>query len=103
MSSFCRDGRPRARTPLSALRQALSRPERRWTASLAEAFSAVLTDEGTRFVESARRLLEDYDEAVAEGDNRAMQRRLVLVALFCSISGMSAQRLLVSHRRRIHG
>lgn len=36
---------------------------------------AVLTDEGQRFLASARRLLEDYDEAVAELDERSRQPR----------------------------
>jgi DNA-binding transcriptional LysR family regulator len=35
----------------------------------------VLTDEGTRFLDSARRLLEDYDEAVAALDERSRQPR----------------------------
>jgi len=35
----------------------------------------VLTDEGLRFLESARRLLEDYEEAVAELDERTRQPR----------------------------
>lgn len=35
----------------------------------------VLTDEGQRFLESARRLLEDYDEAVAGLDERTRQPR----------------------------
>jgi DNA-binding transcriptional LysR family regulator len=35
----------------------------------------VLTDEGARFLESARRLLEDYDEAVAALDERTRQVR----------------------------
>lgn len=33
----------------------------------------VLTDEGLRFLESARRLLEDYEEAVAELDERTVR------------------------------
>jgi len=33
----------------------------------------VLTDEGLRFLESARRLLEDYEEAVADLDERAVR------------------------------
>lgn len=33
------------------------------------------TDEGARFLDSARRLLEDYDEAVAELDERAREPR----------------------------
>src|SRR5215212_7874951 len=33
----------------------------------------VLTDEGSRFLDSARRLLEDYDEAVAALDARTRQ------------------------------
>jgi DNA-binding transcriptional LysR family regulator len=33
----------------------------------------VLTEEGTRFLPSARRLVEDYDESVAELDRRARQ------------------------------
>ena len=41
----------------------------------------VLTDEGARFVDSARRLLEDYDEAVAELDQRTREPRgLVRIA-----------------------
>lgn len=35
----------------------------------------VLTDEGLRFLESARRLLEDYEEAVADLGERARQPR----------------------------
>lgn len=35
----------------------------------------VLTDEGTRFVDSARRLLEDYDEAIAALDEGTRQPR----------------------------
>jgi len=35
----------------------------------------VVTDEGLRFLESARRLLEDYEEAVADLDERARQPR----------------------------
>lgn len=35
----------------------------------------VLTDEGLRFLESARRLLEDYEEAVADLDERTRQPR----------------------------
>ena len=35
----------------------------------------VLTDEGQRFLERARRLLEDYDEAVADLDERTRQPR----------------------------
>ncbi len=42
---------------------------------------AALTDEGMRFVESARRLLEDYDEAVADLDLRKREPRgLVRIA-----------------------
>ncbi|MBW8758756.1 MAG: LysR family transcriptional regulator, partial [Burkholderiales bacterium] len=33
----------------------------------------VLTDEGLRFLESARRLLEDYEEAVADLDERTVR------------------------------
>ena len=41
----------------------------------------VLTDEGQRFVESARRLLDDYEEAVAELDQRTREPRgLVRIA-----------------------
>lgn len=41
----------------------------------------VLTDEGLRFVASARRLLEDYDEAVADLDQRTREPRgLVRIA-----------------------
>lgn len=36
---------------------------------------AVLTDEGLRFLDSARRLVEDYEEAVASLDERARQPR----------------------------
>ncbi len=40
-----------------------------------------LTDEGLRFVDSARRLLEDYDEAVADLDQRTREPRgLVRIA-----------------------
>src|SRR5947199_387949 len=35
----------------------------------------VLTEEGTRFLDSAKRLLEDYDEAVAALDERTRQPR----------------------------
>ncbi|WP_077036245.1 LysR family transcriptional regulator [Pelomonas sp. KK5] len=42
---------------------------------------ATLTDEGLRFLESARRLLEDYDEAVADLDLRRREPRgLVRIA-----------------------
>jgi len=58
---------------------------------------ATLTDEGVRFLESARRLLEDYDEAVADLDLRTREPRgLVRIAAPMALGELRLNTLMLS-------
>jgi DNA-binding transcriptional LysR family regulator len=57
---------------------------------------ATLTDEGVRFVERARRLLEDYDEAVADLDSRTREPRgLVRIAAPVALGELQLNALMM--------
>ncbi len=57
---------------------------------------AMLTDEGVRFAESARRLLEDYEEAVADLDLRTREPRgLVRIAAPVALGELKLNTLML--------
>lgn len=57
---------------------------------------AMLTDEGVRFVDSARRLLEEYDEAVADLDLRTREPRgLVRIAAPVALGELKLNALML--------
>ena len=63
----------------------------------------VLTDEGARFLESARRLLEDYDEAVADLDERTRQPRgLVRISAPMALGELKLNPLMLRALQQYH-
>ena len=64
---------------------------------------AVPTDEGLRFLDSARRLLEDYDEAVAElGQRRREAKGLVRISAPVALGELRLNRLMLQALARTH-